>query len=252
MNSPTGNGKMADIFAGFSLAFGMLTILPFFNVHRFSKAATGYAVMFYPLVGALLGGILWLVYTLLLPYFPEPHLKIFLLVLWTLLTGALHLDGFSDTVDGLYVPKERAKEVMKDPHVGGMGMVFTVLLLFFKGSALWYFDAIWLLPLLLMLSRYNAALAIYLFPYITEAGMGTPAKAAFTKRQLAVSTLLLLPLLLFTPKGWLLLAVSLPTLWLVARFFNRRLGGFSGDVYGFLIEVTELVLLNAALFEAAA
>lgn len=243
---------MANLFAGFSVAVSMLTILPFFRTHRFSKGTMGYAVMFYPLVGALLGGLLVLTYTLLLPYFPGPHLATFLLVLWVLLTGGLHLDGFSDTVDGLFVPKERAEAVMKDPHVGGMGMIFTALLLLFKGSALWYFDALWLLPLILVLARYNALLAIYLFPYIRKAGMGTLAKEEFTKRQLLVSTLLLLLLLLFTPQGWLLLAFSLLTLWLIARFFIKRLGGFSGDVYGFLIEVTELVLLNVALFKVPA
>lgn len=243
---------MSNIFAGFSIAVGMLTTIPFFKVHHFSKGTMGYAVMFYPLVGALLGGILFFVYTLLLPYFPGPHLKIFLLLLWVLLTGALHLDGFSDTIDGLFVPKERVEEVMKDPHVGGMGMIFTAMLLFFKGSALWFFDALWLLPLILMLSRYNVVLAIYRFPYLRKAGMGTLAKAEFTKRQLLVSTLLLFALLLFTPQGWLLLAFSLTTLLLVKRFFIRRLGGFSGDIYGFLIEVTELVLLNVLLFGVSA
>jgi adenosylcobinamide-GDP ribazoletransferase len=240
------------LWNGFVLSVNMLSLLPFFRVHDFHRGINGHAVMFYPLVGALLGGMLFLAYTLLLPYFPESHLRVFLLFLWVLLTGALHLDGFSDTVDGLFVPKERATEVMKDPHVGGMGMTFTALLLVFKASALWHLGALWLLPLILMLSRYNAALAIYLFPYLRKAGMGTLAKAEFTARHLFVATLFLLVLVLSTPEGWLLLAFSLLTLWLVARFFVKRLGGFTGDIYGFLIEVTELVLLNTALFKAPA
>ena len=47
--------------------------------------------------------------------------------------------------------------------------------------------------------------------------------------------------------SWLLLATTLLTLLIIKRFFIKRLGGFSGDIYGFLIEVTELVLLNILL-----
>ena len=236
---------------GFALAVSMLTILPFFKVHDFFRGINGYAVMSYPLVGALLGGILWLLYILLTPYFPEAHLHIILFVLWVLITGALHLDGFSDTVDGLFVPAERAEAVMKDPHVGGMGMIFTATFLLFKASSLWFLEAIWLLPVILMLSRFNAVLSIYFFPYIRKAGMSTLAKQEFTRKQLLAAALFVLAVVVLTG-SWLLLGISLLTLLLVKGFFIRRLGGFSGDIYGFLIEVSELVLLNVLLFGAAA
>ena len=236
---------------GFALAISMLTTLPFFKIHDFFKGINGYAVMSYPIVGAFLGAILWLIYTLLLPYFPEAHLHIILFVLWVVLTGALHLDGFSDTVDGLFVPKERAEAVMKDPHAGGMGMIFSITFLIFKASSLWFLDAIYLLPVILMLSRYNAVLAIYFFPYIRKEGMSTLAKQEFTQKQLIISSLFVLLVVLFT-KSWLLLAFSLLTLLLTKRFFIKRLGGFSGDIYGFLIEVTELILLNILLIGVSA
>ena len=231
---------------GFILAFNMLTIIPFFKIHDFFKGINGYAVMSYPLVGAILGGILWLIYTLLLPFFPEAHLHIVLFVLWVVLTGALHLDGLSDTIDGLFVPKERAEEVMKDPHAGGMGMIFSITFLIFKASSLWFLDAIYLLPVILMLSRYNTVLAIYFFPYIRREGMSTLAKQEFTKNQLIASTLMVLTVVALS-SSWLLFATALLALLIIKRFFIRRLGGFSGDIYGFLIEVTELVLLNVLL-----
>jgi len=137
--------------------------------------------------------------------------------------------------------------VMKDPHAGGMGMIFSITFLLFKASSLWFLDALYLLPVILMLSRFNAVLAIYLFPYIRKEGMSTLAKQEFTKRQLIISTLFILAVVLFSG-SWLLLAFSLLTLLLIKRFFIKRLGGFSGDIYGFLIEVTELVLLNVLLF----
>ena len=232
---------------GIALAISMLTTLPIFKIHDFFKGINGYAVMSYPLVGAILGAVLWGVYLLLLPFFPEAHLHIILFVLWVILTGALHLDGFSDTVDGLFVPKERAEEVMKDPHAGGMGMIFSITFLIFKASSLWFLDAICLLPVILMLSRFNAVLAIYLFPYIRKEGMSTLAKQEFTKQQLLISSSFVMLVVLLT-QSWLLLAFALLTLLLIKRLFIHRLGGFSGDIYGFLIEVTELVLLNVLLF----
>lgn len=242
---------LKNYIMGFALAVNMLTILPFFKIHNFFKGINGYAVMSYPLIGALLGALLWLTYTLLLPLFPEAHLHIILFILWVVLTGALHLDGFSDTVDGLFVPKERAEAVMKDPHAGGMGMIFSITFLIFKASSLWFLDAIYLLPIILMLSRYNAVLAIYFFPYIRKEGMSTLAKQEFTQKQLVISSIFVIILVLLT-KSWLLLAFSLLTLLLVKRFFIKRLGGFSGDIYGFLIEVTELLLLNILLIGVSA
>lgn len=233
-------------FKGFALAMNMLTTLPFFRVHDFFRGINGYAAMSYPLVGLLLGTLLYLSFGLLSTSFPVEHAKMMLFVLWVLLTGALHLDGLSDTIDGLFVAKERALEVMKDPHVGGMGMLFSTTFLLFKASTLWHVEALYLLPVILMLSRYNALLAIYLFPYLHDQGMGAMAKEELTRSQTVTSSVLVLVVVMLS-NTWLLLAVSLLTLLAVKRVFMRRLGGFSGDVYGFLIEVTELLLLNTLL-----
>jgi len=235
------------LFQGFSLAVSMLSILPFFNVHHFFKGINGYAVMVYPLVGLLLGTLLGGTYLLLHPYFPQEHLKVALMFLWVLLTGALHLDGFADTVDALFVSPSAAQAVMKEPHVGAMALVFTTAFLIFKASALWHLEVVYLLPILMMLARYNTVLAIYFFPYIRQEGMGKLAKEELSTLQLVSSSLLVMSVLFIWPKGWLLLGVSLFVLFITKHFFLRRYGGFSGDMYGFLIEISELAMLNALL-----
>jgi len=238
---------MREIFKGFALAISMLTTLPFLKVHDFFKGINGYAVMFYPLVGFILGAILWGVYTLLAPFIPAMHLGVTIFVLWVLLTGALHLDGLSDTIDGLYVSKDRALEVMKDSNIGGMGMILGATFLIAKASTLAHFEAIYLLPIILMLSRLNATLAIYFYPYISQNGMGTLAKEEITKPQILIALLYSLVLVaLFN--AWIALFFALLVLFFIKRFFIKRYGGFSGDIYGFSIEVTELILLNVLLF----
>lgn len=234
---------------GFMLALNMMSIIPFFKVHDFFKGINGYAVMFYPLVGFILGGLTYLLFLLLQGTLPSAHLHLILFATLLILTGALHLDGLSDTIDGLFVPKERAPQAMKDPHVGGMGMTFSVMFLLLKASSFIYLDALYLLPLVTMLSRYSVTYAIYFFPYFPKSGMSTLAKEEFTRTQLLLSTLMVI-IALTVFKGWILLLLAFITLYTIKRFFVRRYGGFSGDIYGFSIEIIELVLLNAIILGA--
>ena len=236
---------MKSILKGFALSISMLTTLPFFKVHDFFKGINGYAVMFFPFVGLILGFILVCIYFLISAYIPSSHLGILIFVLLVLLTGALHLDGFADTVDGLYVKKERALEVMADPNIGAMGMIITATFLILKASTLMHIEAIYLLPIILMLSRFNAILAIYFFPYI-GGGMARLAKDEFNKSQLIITSVFVLSLGFYF--SWILTLTSLLTLFIIGKFFVKRLGGLSGDIYGFIIEVTELILLNIIIF----
>jgi len=238
---------LKKISMGFALAVSMLTTLAFFKVHDFFKGINGYAVMFYPLVGLILGSILYAISIVLGPYLPATHLHVLVFALWVILTGALHLDGLSDAIDALFVSKERAEAVMKDPHVGAMGMTFTGVFLIVKASVLIAIDALWALPLILMFARFNTVLAIYFFSYIRENGMSTLAKQEFTRGQLTTSSLIVLITSLFFPAGLLLLGISLLSLLFFKLWFSRRFGGFSGDLYGFMIEGTELLLLHAVL-----
>jgi cobalamin 5'-phosphate synthase/cobalamin synthase len=220
----------------------MMSILPFFKVHDFYKGINGNSAMFYPFVGLILGSLLFLTHYLLVGIMPTTHLAVIIFGLWVLLTGALHIDGFSDSVDGLFVKKEKALEVMKDAHVGGMGMTFTFVFLVLKLSSLVALDAFYLLPIVLMFSRLNATLAIYLYEYVSS-GVGGLLKEELSLQQVLfslVATLVMAYLFSFITA----FLVALFVLIVSARFFTKRLGGLTGDVYGFIIEVTELALLN--------
>ncbi len=237
---------MNKLFKGFALSVSMLTIIPFFKVHHFYKGINGYAVMFYPLVGFLVGLFLYFLHSILSLHLAPLHLGIIIFFLMVLLTGALHLDGFSDTIDGLFVPKEKALEVMKDPHAGGMGVIFSISFLILKASSLAVFDAFYLLPIIMMLSRFNAVVAIYFYPYISK-GMGLLAKEELKGWQFVLT---MLCVVFLTIPHILVFAISLLVIFFIKLFFIKRYGGFSGDMYGFSIEVTELILLNAILLGA--
>ena len=239
---------MTKIFKGFALAVSMLTTIPFFKVHDFYKGINGYAVMFYPFVGFLIGLILVSVFLLLQSTLPIMHLSIIIFSLLVVLTGAIHLDGFSDTIDGLFVSREKSLEVMKDPNTGGMGMIFSVVFLLLKASsitALLMIDAnfIYTLPIILMLSRFNAVLAIYFYPYVSKGGIASLAKEELKISQVLIASLYVVTLTLLASKISLIF-FSLAILYFIGIFFVKRYGGFTGDIYGFSIEVSELALIN--------
>jgi len=234
------------IFDGFGLAVSMLSVVPFFKVHHFYKGINGYSVMFYPLVGALLGGLLYGFYMLCTLVFPQTHSVVLVFGAWVVLTGALHLDGLSDTIDGLFVAKEKALDVMKDSHVGGMGMIFSGVFLLLKLSSLLALsDMFYIIPVM-MLSRFGAVIALYHFPYVHKNGMGALAKEELTPLHyaLAFGSVLLLSIVLHVSTLFLL---TYGVIYLLAQAFIRRYGGLSGDMYGFMIEVSELLLLNAVI-----
>lgn len=119
------------------LAFQFLTRIPVYRV--FSIASTipppqvaGKALLYYPIVGAVIGGGL-----ILLPITfnyahiaVSPHIQAGLvLVLWVWITGGLHLDGLADSADawlGGFGDKQRTLDLMKDPTCGPSAVVVLV------------------------------------------------------------------------------------------------------------------------------
>lgn len=209
-----------------------------------------------PLVGVLLGAFLGLV-DLGLFYLGFPLLtrSILIICLWLALTGGLHLDGVIDAADGLAVGKgEKALMVMKDSLTGAFGVMAGVVLVLLKAAALsdlevyrWFAiitGAGW--------GRWGQVLAIACYPYLRETGKGS-----FHKESLQVPGDVILGLVLLLSvhflgflrdqaHWWLWLGMALIGLGsaiTTGMWFNRRLGGHTGDTYGAVVEWTEAIYL---------
>src|SRR5204863_9798532 len=134
----------------------------------------GFSIAFFPRIGLILrlasaGSAALLRDRLQLP----PHLwwALLLVALHALLTGALHLDGLSDVVDGLggsRGDRERALEIMKDPRAGAFGVVALVLLLAGKiivmNEALRMSQSFAILAVYPVAARFAASLLVIFFP----------------------------------------------------------------------------------------
>jgi len=212
----------------------------------------------FPLVGAIVGLLLVLAdagLRILLPAAPAAAL---LLVFWVLLTGGLHLDGFVDCCDGLWVAKTPAErlEILRDIHVGAYGVVGAALLLLIKFAAVWTLPAPLRWPLLLLapvVGRWAMVYATQRYPYARRGpGLGLWFKEALRPAHLAAATLVALALVIAS-HVWLGPA-ALAFAWLVtvllAAWVRPRLGGLTGDVYGMICEVVEPAVLLAGIAAA--
>ena len=117
----------------FLIGLQFLTRLKLARQDTWTDADFGRSVKYFPLVGAVIGLILVLVYKGTVPYLPHHIGTVLLLVSEAVLTGGLHLDGFMDTMDGLfsYRSSPRILEIMKDSRVGSNAVMSLGLLLLF-------------------------------------------------------------------------------------------------------------------------
>jgi adenosylcobinamide-GDP ribazoletransferase len=255
--TPTSEDRPASLWIALLAAFQFLTIAPPLIHRPFTKQEISGAVSFFPVVGAMLGVILALVDALLAFIAPPTARSALTLTTWVLLTGALHLDGFLDSCDGLLgggTPDKRL-EIMRDERVGAYALAGGILLLLLKFSALLSLTQHWeALVLAPTLGRWGMSLAIFAFPYARPDGLGRSMKDGTGWLQIMIATLLTLVTAWYIGQftGLVLVILAGVTLWIGARFTLRRIPGLTGDVYGALNEVIELVVLLALVVLASA
>ncbi|MFK7608356.1 MULTISPECIES: adenosylcobinamide-GDP ribazoletransferase [unclassified Pseudomonas] len=239
----------------FWIALQFLSSLPI-NLPGMPKPQElGRSLLFYPLVGALFGGVLWGVSALLAGTPLMLHAAL-LLTVWVLLSGGLHLDGLADSADawlGGFGDRERTLTIMKDPRSGPIAVVTLVLVLLLKFCALLALieqQQAMVLVIVPLIGR-SALLGVFLTtPYVRAGGLGQaladhlPRKAGWWV--LALSAVVCVALAGYAGL-WAVMLATLGFVWL-RHVMMRRLAGTTGDTAGALLELLEvLVLVGLAL-----
>lgn len=237
---------------GFLIALTFLTRIPLPEPKDVTSEEFSRSYRYYPLVGLVIGLILWLIATLLYPYFPSLVLGALLLVAELMLTGGIHLDGFMDSMDGLLSARspERILEIMKDSRVGAHASMALVGLLLFKFSLLASLTAAQFSILLVMpmLSRWVHLIGIIGFPYARAQGLGKGFHEAAQWIPFLLSGGIVCGLSIFFV-GWAGLISFIVSVFFVTLFASRistLLGGLTGDLYGAIIELSEILCLFVA------
>ncbi|RNB80134.1 adenosylcobinamide-GDP ribazoletransferase [Brevibacillus fluminis] len=228
-------------------AVAFLTRLPVPRLSTETRDWTN-SVAYYPVVGVILGFILWGITWLASALFPPVVASILVLGSWVYLTGGLHLDGWMDVADGLGSNRDRERmlAIMKDSRVGAMGVIACVLLLLFKGAAILELShsAAWLVAATAG-ARFALTGVIWFFPYLSERGLGSGLRDGLSPWKLIAGGIVTLGVIawLVGVGGLLAFGAALLGAWLVARSLVSKLGGMTGDCYGTIVEGTEAMLL---------
>jgi adenosylcobinamide-GDP ribazoletransferase len=246
--APRGWPRGAPLFA---LQF--LTIMPPLIRRAPTVRELGASEAFFPLTGAAVGLSLVLLDTLLALAFSPFVRNVLLVVALAALTGAIHLDGLSDTCDGLFGGRDAASRlaIMRDPRAGVFGVVGIVSVLLLQVAALAALTD-QLRPLALICApcfgRWAIVQATWSFPYVREQGMGRAFKDGVRRSHLlaAGGSALAIGWLCLGPSGVVLFAAATVFVWLAGVVVARRLGGLTGDTYGALCQVVEVSSLLAA------
>jgi adenosylcobinamide-GDP ribazoletransferase len=96
------------------------------------------------------------------------------------------------------------------------------------------------------LGRWASPLVIYAFPYAREDGLGIEMKRNVTLRELGIATLISGVTAWFAAGGWLgfvLMLSAAVVAVLVALYAMRLLPGLTGDIYGAVSTLVEMLVL---------
>jgi adenosylcobinamide-GDP ribazoletransferase len=182
------------------------------------------------------------------------------------LTGGIHLDGLSDTADGVLGgwTRERRLEIMRDSRIGAFGVIALILVLLAKFGSLTALcrgeDAAKVVAAMVAaaaLARYAMVLSAGLGPY-ARSGPGTGRNFIELIRpcHAAAATLFILAAFaaaayalpdLFGLETWpAMLALPIVAALSLTLYFRARLGGTTGDTLGAVGECVETLVLAAA------
>ena len=235
-------------------AFSTFSVIPTPRI-EWSPAALKGMLGALPLVGCAIGlaGYLWYLIAGALAL-PQILTAAVLTILPPALSGAIHMDGFCDTVDALcsFGDMEKKRAILKDPHIGAFAAIGTgcYLLLYFAlcASLPLRTDMIVLFGLTHVLSRVAGGLASALLPVTNREGMlrtfredassgNVIALAVFGVISLAAAAVLS-PL-----AAALFLLAGTGVFFYVKRTARKHFGGMSGDLAGFGITLAEIAFL---------
>ena len=222
-----------------------------------TEADFGRSVIFFPLVGTVIGAVLCLAYAGISLWFSQPYTAVLLVLCWLFVTGGLHADGSWIRLTGCFPGGARAHAGNTQGQLCRLERVVVfVSCMALKVCFLANLPQPSVCAALLAVptaARFGVLIGIFQFPYVRQQGLGQ-AFVQYAPRRALVKAFLcaLLPLAV---AGWgyfLLLGAAMLISLGLNTYIARRLGGVTGDTYGAVIELSEMLLLGLAFLASGA
>jgi adenosylcobinamide-GDP ribazoletransferase len=234
------------------LATSFLTILPVGSAIAASPAEVAASFGWFPLGGFGLGLVLCAIDWALAAIFGNAMRAVLIVLILTVLTGALHIDGLADTADALGAGRDRTRvlEILRDSRIGSFGAIALVFVIVLKAFALAgasgapRYAAIYMAT---GLGRWAMVALASGLEYLRSDGAGAAMLSRDRRRNLKIATLTaviaIAPLMtLHALRAFVVAAlVSLA----MRSFYSRWVGGVTGDLIGAAGELVETAVLIA-------
>ena len=238
-------------------ALQFLTIVTVSKRHPVAEGDLAKSMLYFPVVGFLIGVLLNYSDKALLWVFPHTITNVFLLFISVIITRALHIDGLADTLDGLMGGHDKASRlrIMKDSRLGTagvLGIVFILLVKYLSLNNLFSDDKAAALLCAPMLARWSQTLMVFKSNYGREEGMGSAfvghlrvsGFTAVSALTVGLAAFVIVREELFTKVLTFAVVCGVVLLTLLSRwYFIRRLGGVTGDTIGAVSELNEVLVL---------
>lgn len=248
----------------FFTALMFYTRIPVPKGIQYNKEYYKKSIKYLPLIGLLVGCISAFILILSLTILPVTIAVLLSMICSLLLTGAFHEDGLADTVDGFGGGwnKERILEIMKDSTIGTYGTIALIIALFLKFQLLVALinlpiangvpTSYFILVVLLTghsISRTAAITAMITHEYVRINDESSKSKSVTTQSLkwtspsiITALAFAIFPLFLFqTPFIFILLFPMYIIKVLLASFFNKWIGGYTGDCLGAIQQISEIL-----------
>lgn len=247
-----------NILASAALAFSMFSRIPMPKV-SWNEKNMRYMLACFPLVGLLVWVLMYAWITMCFRFgVGRTLLSAGALILPLAVTGAVHMDGFCDTIDALsaHADKKRSREILKDPHIGTFAVVgvcgYMILDFALFRSLELGFGQIMLIGIGYVISRAFSGLASVMFK-----GGSDGTLRGFSMSANKRPTVVMLCLFIVVPVGigfyfspaCAALMLLLDVLCLVWLYFTARdrFGEMRGDLAGCFLQICEILTLIALL-----
>ncbi len=217
-----------------------------------------YALCFFPLIGAVTGGLLllwqYICGALDIGVFLNSAVSVLIPVL---VTGGIHIDGFCDTTDALasYADRQKKLAIMSDPHIGSFAVIGLCSVLLLQFGLFCEVRNYYVISVGYVLSRALSGLAAVTLRSAKNEGslqnFVRPAHKKITATVLVVTAVLCAAgmcfISLFAGIAACIVCVAVFAVYRAVAY--RNFGGLTGDTEGWFLQVTETVIL-AVVFAA--
>ena len=233
----------------FEVALSFLTVFQVRVDPPPDLAEVGKSAWAFPLVGAFIGAILVGVGLVVAPHLPGAVTALFIVGLWVVLTGGLHLDGWADCCDSLTatVSVQRRHEILKDSRLGTFGALGLILVLGIKTAAIADPDTSWIMVLLAPVIGRGVLVVSAKGVAHTGQGMAAGFLGGLDERAVLWAGILgLAPALIGGWTGIVAAAAAYGGAIWFRKVAIARLGALNGDVIGAMCEFSETIVLLVA------